>query len=59
MWETKFQPLGLFLVGRNKGSISGVDFYISAVFREDFSSGLRDSVLQQLLESVGLLGVDL
>jgi len=30
-WEIEFQPLGLFLTGRNKGSIGGVDCYISGV----------------------------
>jgi len=58
IWEIEFQPLGLFPAGRNKGSIGGVDCYILGVSREDFVGGLTDNMLQQLLESVGLLGVD-
>lgn len=57
-WEMEFQPLGILLVGRNKGSISGFDCYIPGVFGKDFVGGLTDNVIQQLLESVGLLGVD-
>lgn len=57
-WEIEFQPLGILLSRRNKGSIGGVDFSISRVFGEDFSSGMIDNVLQRLLESVWILGVN-
>jgi len=37
----------MILVGRDKESISGGDFYFSRVFEEDFVGVLADSVLQQ------------
>jgi len=45
MWEMDFQPLGLLLAERNKGSIGGVDCYISGVSRDDFASVWAGSVL--------------
>jgi len=48
MWEIEFQPLGLLLARKNKGSIGGVDCYISRVSGGDFAGVLAGSVLQQI-----------
>ena len=44
-WEIESQLLGLFLAERSKGSIGGVDYYISRGFGEDFVGLWTDSVL--------------
>jgi len=59
MWEIEFQPLGLFVFGRNKGIISGVYCYILGVYGNDFAGVLAGNVLQHIWRVKGLLGVNL